>query len=96
MTECQFWVVVGIVSLGAAAVIGAALWYLRERRRWVAAFKAKCARFEADLVRDARQSPQMPPRELPPSPPPMADMTYDCHDHYYDGCPNCGRGKNKE
>lgn len=37
-----------------------------------------------------------PPRALPPSPPPMADMTYGCHEHYYDGCPNCGRGKNKE
>lgn len=39
---------------------------------------------------------QRPPRRSPPSRPPMADMlghpgTVVCDEHYYDGCPNCGR-----
>lgn len=26
-----------------------------------------------------------------PWPPPMADQVYGCAEHYYGGCPNCGR-----
>lgn len=32
---------------------------------------------------------QVPPRQSPPVPPPMADLTYRCAEHYRDGCPNC-------
>lgn len=37
-----------------------------------------------------RSGQTAPPRQSPPSQPPMADMTYECDEHYYDGCPNCG------
>lgn len=37
-----------------------------------------------------RPTYERPP--APPGPPPMADTTYECDEHYYGGCPNCGRG----
>jgi hypothetical protein len=39
--------------------------------------------------------PGHPAPPATPKPPPMADTTYDCDEHFYDGCPNCGRGKRK-
>jgi hypothetical protein len=38
---------------------------------------------------------QVPPRPSPPAPPPMADTIYGCDEHYYGGCPNCGRGRRR-
>lgn len=40
--------------------------------------------------------PDYPRPPAPPGPPPMADTTYGCDEHYYDGCPNCGAKPRKK
>lgn len=53
---------------------------------------------EERLTRGANVNPppDYPRPPAPPGPPPMADMVgYPgtvCMEHYYGGCPNCGRG----
>ena len=57
-------------------------------RQWL--FRAIFPR-TAVMADEAVARHQAPPVRLPPSPR-MADRTYGCERHFYDGCPNCNQG----
>lgn len=93
------WLIPIFVGLVVVAVFCVAHWYFEvytTRKHWREAVAETDAQFDAEYGvgwRDRAKRGHIPPRQLPPTPSPMADMTYGCAEHYYYGgkCPNCER-----